>query len=125
MRGIKTKEQTKWKRYVIFIFLFLLLLVLLNSVNKVYKKKKEAERALVHMQEQMSELEKREKTLGQSLDRLSTIEGIGFEMRKKLNVAEVGEGVAIIVTEGNSTSTQEASTSVWQKFKNFFTDLFE
>lgn len=125
MRGIKTKEQTKWKRYVIFIFLFLLLLVLLNSVNKVYKKKKEAERALVHMQEQMSELEKREKTLGQSLDRLSTIEGIGFEMRKKLNVAEVGEGVAIIVTEGNSTSTQKASTSVWQKFKNFFTDLFE
>lgn len=125
MRGVKTKEQTKWKRYAIFIFLLLLLLVLLNSVNKVYKKKKEAEKTLVHMQEQVIELENREKTLNQSLDRMSTREGIGFEMRKKLNVAEVGENVAIIVMEGNSTSTQKASTSAWQKFKNFFTNLFE
>src|SRR3989344_3044414 len=125
MRGIKTKENGRWKRVAIFVALLLLFGVLSNSVYKVYQKKKEVEKALAQMQAEKLELENRNNFLEDSLEKLKTKEGIEFEIRKKLNVAEAGEGVAIIVEEESTTSAPSAKISPWQKFKNFFTGLFE
>jgi len=125
MRGIKTKEQGKWKRMLIFCSLFIVLLLLLNSVHNVYKKKKAADEALVQMQKETNELEQRENVLEKSIDRMKTTEGIEFEMRKNLNVVREGEKVAIIVDEKNSSSTTQSEETVWQKTKNFFKNLFK
>jgi hypothetical protein len=125
MRGVKTKDKELRKRFVIFFVLLLLFGVLLNSVRKVYKKKENAEKALVRMEEERKELENRKIFLDNSLSRLETEEGIKFEIRKKLNVAQAGENVAIIIPDENSDSAATTTPSVWQKFKNFFSGLFE
>ncbi len=124
MRGIKTKESGQWKRWVVFLFLVLVFGVLMNSVRKVYNKKVGAEEALAKMNEKVYELQNREKELSDSLERLKTQEGLEFEMRKKLNVAEVGESVAIIVEDEVSTTPVVVKLSTWQKFKNFWSNIF-
>ena len=114
-----------WIRLGIFLILLLVFGLLLNSVSKVYKKKQEAEKILVRMEEQATELKQRNQFWKESLEKLATEEGVEFEIRKKLNVAEVGERVAIIVEEEPIASTSNPQISSWQKFKNFFTELFE
>ena len=76
------------------------------------------------MQAEVVALDKREEFLKESLEKLKTREGVEFEIRKKLNVASPGEGVAIIVDEEQSTTTSNQNISSWQKFKNFFSRIF-
>ncbi|KKQ78211.1 MAG: hypothetical protein UT00_C0001G0096 [Parcubacteria group bacterium GW2011_GWA1_38_7] len=76
------------------------------------------------MQAEVVALDKREEFLKESLEKLKTREGVEFEIRKKLNVATPGEGVAIIVDEEQSTTTSNQNISSWQKFKNFFSRIF-
>ena len=125
MRGIKTKKSGKWKKVGIFLILLILLVVLLNSARKVYDKKKEAQDTLVRMQGEVAKLENRNEVLKQSIKNINTKEGLEFELRQKLNVAQIGESVAVIVDEPQSTSTPIAQISDWQKLKNLFLDLFK
>jgi len=125
MRGVKTKDKELRKRLAIFLVLLIIFGVLSNSVRKVYNKKENAEKALARMEEEQKQLELRKIFLENSLERLETEEGIKFEIRKKLNVAQAGESVAIIVDENNIASTAPPSTSTWSKIKNFFGRLFE
>lgn len=105
--------------------LVLLLLLLLNSLSNVYQKKREAQKALSFMQTELDDLKKRDEFLKNSIASIQTKEGLEFEIRKKLNVAEVGESVAIIVEEKEASSTPSMNLSPWQKFKNFFTKVFK
>jgi len=125
LRGIKNRESGKWKRLALFFVLLVVFAVLLNSVNNVYKKKKEAEDTLARMKNQIAELQNRGQTLEDSINKINTKEGIEFELRKKLNVASVGEKVAIIVEKPEDTSTGTSEISPWQKLKNLFLDLFK
>ncbi len=110
---------------MIFFALLIIIVVLLNSITKVYQKKKEAGEVLARMQQEQETLIDREQFLSESLKRLSTEEGLEFEIRKKLNVAKVGESVAIIVDETESSPDSSPNPSLWQKIKNFFSGLFE
>jgi hypothetical protein len=125
MRGLKNRGENRLKMGAIFCLLFLIFVVLTNSVYKVYKKKVNAEETLVRMQQDITDLEKRQQELKSSLQRLETADGMAFEMRKKLNVAEVGESVAIIVDEEESKPADNVELSIWQKFKNFVVELFK
>lgn len=125
MRSISGRKEGKWKRAGIFLVLLAVLLVLGNSVHKVYNKKVEAQKTLARMEEEVKNLKDREKFLKDSIERLDTKEGMAFEMRKKLNVAEAGESVAIIVEEGESVSAPTPQPSFWQKAKDFFVGLFK
>lgn len=125
MRGIKTREDGKWKRLSIFLLLFVMFAVLLNSVKNIYQKKQAAQEALAQMQKEASDLESRDKILENSLQKLTTQEGIEFEMRKKLNVAGAGESVAIVVEGDQEASTSAMRISAWQKVKSFFAGLFK
>lgn len=120
MRGIKTRTDRKWKNMIFFLLLLLIFGFIVNSVRKVYNKKKEAEKVLAAMKDEADELAKREKFLTRSLERLETDEGIKFEIRKKLNVAEVGESVAIIVDENEPVTSKNKPQTLWQKIKDFF-----
>ncbi|MFH0804081.1 MAG: hypothetical protein V1896_00570 [Candidatus Zambryskibacteria bacterium] len=124
MRGIKNKESGKWKRLAFFLLLLLVFGVLLNSVRNVYQKKKTAQGALARMEKEVADLENRDQFLKESIAKMATQEGLEFEIRKKLNVAEAGESVAIIVDETQTTPVPAVPVSSWQKIKNFFTDLF-
>lgn len=124
MRGIKTKDHSLTKKVCLFLLLLLIFGVLVNSTRKVYNKRQEAMQALTRMESELKELENRQETLTASLQRLQTEEGVKFEMRKKLNVAEAGESVAIIVEEELSEVASTTKVSGWQKFKGFWTKLF-
>ena len=123
MRGVKTKATNKWKRLGLFLVLVLVFGLLLNSVSGVYKKKKGAELILARTEAEAKVLVEREAFLKESLKRLGTKEGLKSEIRKKLNVAEVGESVAVIVTEERVAPIETFQISTWQKIKNFFTSL--
>ena len=125
MRGVKTSGDHRWKRAVIFAVLLLVFGVLLNSVYKVYQKKNNAEEALARMQAELQELEERRSFLTDSLTKLATEEGLKFEIKKKLNMAEVGESIAIIVEEENEPAESGFSASAWQKLKDLFKNLFD
>jgi cell division protein FtsB len=125
MRGLKNRGEHIGKRVTIFFVLVLILCALTNSVYKVYSKRVEAQKTLARMQDEIKAMEEREGQLAASLKRLETDEGMALEMRKKLNVAEAGESVAIIVDDNKSVSVPVAQTSPWQKFKNFVVDLFK
>jgi len=125
MRGIKTKEDGKWKKAVVFCVLLLVFGVLLNSVNNIYQKKKTADETLVRMEKEASALNNREAELKDTIAKLNTQEGVEFELRQKLNVAQAGESVAVIVDEKPVATTSPVKISAWQKFINFFTGLFK
>ncbi len=124
MRGIKTRTDGQWKRIAIFIVLSIVLLVALNAVRKVYNRRQAAEDLLARITVEAQNLEARKKYLEDSLRKLETSEGLEFELRKKLNVAEVGESVAIIVTEEGSAGSTKLELSVWQQLKDAFKNLF-
>jgi len=125
MRGLKSKEQGQWKKWGTFLLLFLILLLLTHSASNVYKKKKVAEETLVRMEKDTEELKNRDQVLKTAIARMATEDGLKFEMRKKLNVAEVGERVAIIVDDEETPTTTGAQISAWQKFKNFMLKWFK
>jgi len=125
MRGIKSKGENKWKKIASFSALFLLLIILINSTRKVYEKKVEAQKMLSQMQTDVKTLTDRQQVLNEDLQKLSTTDGVAFEMRKKLNVAEAGESVAVIVDLPQSTSTPVVEVSGWQKVKSFVVRLFK
>lgn len=120
MRGIKTKTSGKWKRATLSVILILIFGFLLNSVMGVYAKKREAEKTLSRMQNQVEELKMREVFLKKHLEQLETEEGLKFEIRKKMNVAEAGESVAIIVEEESIDRPKPIQESTWQKIIFFF-----
>lgn len=120
MRTLRTREYDKWKKLGGFLLLLLLFIVLLNSVRKVYKKKSASEQALVRMEADVENLEARKEFLENSIERLKTEEGLKFEIKKKLNVAEAGEAVAIIIDESEATTPDSSSPSFWQKIKDLF-----
>lgn len=124
MRGVKSREGSKFRRIIIFFVLLVIFFILANSVFGVYKKKRGAEEVLVKMQEEMMILEQREKNLEASLARLETSEGVEFELRRKLNVAFEGESVAIIVTEEGETKDVVPEKTYFQKIKENFKKLF-
>lgn len=125
MKGIRSKKENKWKRIAVFLALLLVFGFLLNSVRKIYNKKEEAQKVMARMEEEKAKLKEREKFLNDSLARLETTEGLKFEMRKKLNVAEVGESVAIIVNEEQAIPASSSKISPWQKLKDFLMGLFK
>jgi cell division protein FtsB len=125
MRGIKSKESGKWKRLAVFLILLLVFGVLLNSVRKVYQKKQAVQEVLARMEKEMFNLENRDKYLKDSLQKLTTQEGIELEIRKKLNVAQAGESIAIIVDEEQPAAATNTKISTWQKIKDFFTELLK
>ncbi len=109
----------------IFLVLLLIFGFLLNSVRKIYNKKEEAQKVMARMEEEKSKLTERSKFLKDSLAKLATSEGFNFEIRKKLNMAQAGESVAIIVDEKQTTPAQGPQISPWQKIKNFLAGLFK
>ena len=122
---IRSKHSySRTRDVIIFVTLFLILLVTINSLKKVYIKYNSASLALSRMQQENIKLKEREINLNNSLKRLVTEEGKKFEIRKKLNVAEAGEQVAIIVDKGATSTESEVGNSLWQRFKNLFSDLF-
>lgn len=124
MRGLKRKKEGRWKRYAMFCLFLVLVIFLGNSTRKVYNKKVEAEKTLLNMQNEVRELKEKKVMIEANLDKIKTNEGMEFEIRKKFNVGRAGENVVIIVQEEATTTVSDIPISPWQKFKDFFANIF-
>lgn len=124
MSLFKERESQKWRKIASFILLIIVFLLLLNSVYKVYNKKRKIDSALAQSRDELRELQERENQLIGLKDRINTRDGLEYELRKKFGVAKVDESVVIIVDKQNKGDTDATSESLWEKIKNFWYSIF-
>jgi cell division protein FtsB len=123
MRRNKDKNENL-KKIASVVVLSVIFVVLVGSVYRVYSKEKMTREALEKAQNELAETGERKEFLTASIGRLQTEEGMEFELRKKFNVSEAGERVAIIVEEQATGTVNSFEKTFWQKMKDFFGELF-
>lgn len=119
-------EKRRFRRLlyskVTLIILALLVVWLFFVVLSMYQKERDTRLRRVEQREVLNELEAREESLREEIERLSTERGIEEEVRSKFEVGKEGEEVIIIVDnpDAEDTSKKETKKSFWQKVFSWF-----
>jgi len=119
--------QQKWKAKTLVysrgvqIFLLIIAVYGIFSVYRVYEKKKESDRELVKMEQQLIALSSKDTALTKQIDMLQTDQGLEAEIRAKYTVALENEKVVILVEDNVSeVATTTRQQSLFKRIKNFF-----
>jgi cell division protein FtsB len=104
------------------IILTLLVIWLFFAVWSIYKKERDTRLRRIEQREVLNELQGREKSLKEEIERLSTERGIEEEVRSKFEVGKEGEKVFIIVDnpEKENSPEDDSKDGLWQKIFNWF-----
>ena len=88
----------------------------------MYEKERDTRLKRIEQREILNELEGRESSLREEIERLSTERGIEEEVRSKFEVGKDGEEIIIIVDnpEGENAEKKETEKTFWQKMYNWF-----
>jgi len=119
-------ENRKIKRLlyskVTLIILALLVIWLSFNVFSMYKKERDTRLRRIEQREVLDELEGREASLKEEIERLSTERGIEQEVRSKFEVGKEGEEVVIIVDnpDDEDVNKKEIEKTFWQKIFSWF-----
>ncbi len=119
-------EKRKIKRLlyskVTLIILALLVIWLSFNVFSMYKKERDTRLRRIEQREVLDELEGREASLKEEIERLSTERGIEQEVRSKFEVGKEGEEVVIIVDnpDDEDVNKKEIEKTFWQKIFSWF-----
>ena len=119
-------EKRKFKRLlyskVTLIALGLLVIWLFFNVFSMYKKERDTRLRRIEQRGVLDELEGREESLREEIERLSTERGIEEEVRSKFEVGKEGEKVIIIVDnpEGEDVDKRDTKKTFWQKVFGWF-----
>ncbi len=117
-------KQKLWHKiafsWVTLTLLLLMSLLLMQGVWEMYHKntlaKSRAKKALSDLQK----VEAREKSLLKNLEHIKTSEGIEEELRRKFDVARMGEQLLIIIDKEVEPDIPQGETSwvnrLWRKF---------
>jgi len=119
-------EKRKFKKLLYsrptLIILGLLVIWLSFNVFSMYKKERDTRLRRIEQREILDELENREASLREEIERLNTERGIEEEVRSKFEVGREGEEVIIIVDSPDEVDTVKNSKekSFWQKVFSWF-----
>lgn len=119
-------EKRKFKRLlyskITLIILGLIVIWLSFVVWSMYEKERDTRLKRIEQREILNELEGRESSLREEIERLSTERGIEEEVRSKFEVGKDGEEIIIIVDnpEGANAEKKETEKTFWQKMYNWF-----
>lgn len=119
-------EKRKIKRLIYSkptLIIFGLLVIWLSfNVFSMYKKERDTRLKRIEQREVLDELEGREESLREEIERLSTERGIEEEVRSKFEVGREGEKVFIIVDnpEDENSNNKEIKKTFWQKIFSWF-----
>ena len=108
---------------IVFIVLLVVFVLLSQAVWKVYNHEQISAQDRQRVENELTETNRRQAVLKDQVAALRTPQGIDDEIRSKFNVTKAGEGVAVIVSTSNPTSSASTSTvenTWWQKFGGFF-----
>ena len=125
------QEKRKFKKIVysvwLQIFLGIVLLALIFSTVKVYKKSRLSAEKSKEIKEELASLEKRNAELAAEAARLESESGREGEIRKRFDVAKLGEKIIVIVDKiGEDVKINGAENKggffsrFWQWVKNWF-----
>ena len=92
------------------------------NVFSMYKKERDTRLRRIEQREVLNELESREESLREEIERLSTERGIEEEVRSKFEVGKEGEEVVIIVDnpEAEDSNIKDLKKTFWQKVFSWF-----
>ena len=119
-------EKRKIKRLLYskptLIILALLVIWLSFNVFGMYKKERDTRLRRIEQREVLDELEGREESLREEIERLSTERGIEEEVRSKFEVGKEGEEVVIIVDnpDDEDVNKKEIEKTFLQKIFSWF-----
>lgn len=115
------------KRYKQIVFsrlslgvLVVLALVLARGLWGVYQSLSDSERNLARIEEDFVELEEREIFLESELGRLRTSAGVDEEIRERFGLIREGEGIIVVVEDGETAEMKKESGSLWNAIRSWF-----
>ena len=109
---------------IVLILALIVLVFVARSAWQMNTKAKDIENKKALLDAELAELKIEEERLGQTIEALSTEEGVEYFLRSKYKAVKPGESVAIIIesettTATTSTNTQSKST-LWSKIKSIW-----
>ena len=119
-------EKRRFKRLlyskVTLVILGFIVIWLAFAVWSMYKKERDTRLRRIEQKEVLNELEGREESLREEIERLSTERGIEQEVRSNFEVGKDGEEMIIIVDnpEDEGFSNKEIKKTFWQKVFSWF-----
>ena len=119
-------EKRRFKRLlyskVTLVILGFIVIWLAFAVWSMYKKERDTRLRRIEQKEVLNELEGREESLREEIERLSTERGIEQEVRSKFEGGKDGEEMIIIVDnpEDEGFSNKEIKKTFWQKVFSWF-----
>jgi cell division protein FtsB len=117
----KKIRKVIYSRITIFV-LFVVIIFLFKAVYYIAIKQRISSEDTALVEKDYKSLEMRQNMLKSGIDKLNTKEGIEGEIRGKYSVAKPGETVVVIInsTSSVSTSSDNSSKNIWQKFIGLF-----
>jgi cell division protein FtsB len=105
--------------------LFIMCIVLIFSSYKLYRKYHRTRLALVDAETELAKLQDSEQSINKSIDRLSSTEGIEYEVRDKYRVTKQNEKMIVVIDNQVEPTAIEntTSTSKFVKFKEWLYNL--
>ncbi|MFA7252879.1 MAG: septum formation initiator family protein [Candidatus Paceibacterota bacterium] len=124
MLEFQQKRQVKKILYsrTTLVVLGLIIILLINSVWGVYKKRAISKENLDKAQASLDNLQAREETLSNEIERLKSTAGVEEEIREKFGLVKPGEEVIIVVDAENKLTVENIAENrnFWQKMIEWF-----
>ena len=124
MIGFYEKRKLKKVLYSrpTLVVLIIVILFLLNGVWNIYQKEKSTDIKKDITKEEFDAILEREAVLTKEINRLSTERGKEQEIRKKFNVARVGEEVVVIIDApiSDDGKNEDEEKGFWQRIFDWF-----
>jgi len=117
MKEFQRKQKVRRIIYSIpsLVVLLVITFFLVKGALKVMDKGWESSKRSRDLEERAAALVLREQQLNQGIARLQTEEGVKDEIKGKFSVTQEGEHVAVIVDDGEVSSSTAGSKLVWYK----------
>lgn len=113
---VKTFMHSRWVRGLLLV----IAVYSIFSVYRVYEKKRESNRELAKVEQQLIALSAKDVALMRQIDMLQTDQGLEAGIRAKYSVARDNEQVVVLVEDTESpVSTIIETQGIFEKIKSF------
>lgn len=129
--GLDRKKQNSQNSEEVFfgvlkvVALLVVCIILGFSVYKLYHKYTRAQRALTDSQAELAKLHTSEARVNQSIDRLSSPEGVEYEVRDKYRVTKESEKIILVIDNAADIQKKDIALekNIFVKFKEWLYNL--
>lgn len=103
--------------------LFIVCVILIFSAYKLYRKYNHTRLALIDGKAELAKLHESERLINTSIERLSSVEGVEYEIRDKYRVTKQNEKMIIVIDNYIPPTITDNAGSIFVKFKEWVYNL--